>query len=137
MPRSPEFPRTRGLTLDTGALVAIERRKRQVLAFVDRCLDEERDVTVPTAVIAEWWRGQRGMSRALQGMRIEVLDERIARLAGESLASLSSGSSITDAIVMASAANRGDIVLTSDVSDLEALRQYFPAVTVLGVNRTG
>jgi len=34
---------------------------------------------------------------------------------------------------MASAARRGDVVLTSDFDDLERLRQRFPAVRVLGV----
>jgi hypothetical protein len=34
---------------------------------------------------------------------------------------------------MASAARRGDVVYTSDVSDLEKLRKYFPTVRVLGV----
>jgi hypothetical protein len=38
-----------------------------------------------------------------------------------------------DAIVMASAASRGDVVYTSDVDDLERLRAYFPAVRVLAV----
>jgi hypothetical protein len=38
-----------------------------------------------------------------------------------------------DAVVMASAARRGDIVLTSDIEDLEALRVAFPDVRVLRV----
>ena len=39
-----------------------------------------------------------------------------------------------DAIVMASAARRGDIVYTSDFEDLERLRAHFRAVPrVLGV----
>ena len=40
-----------------------------------------------------------------------------------------------DAIVMASAASRGDLVYTSDVADLERLRAYFPTVRVLAVGR--
>jgi len=38
-----------------------------------------------------------------------------------------------DAVVMASAALRGDVVYTTDVSDLEALRAHFSSVRVLGV----
>jgi hypothetical protein len=34
---------------------------------------------------------------------------------------------------MASAASRGDLVLASDVADLEKLRKVFPSVRVLGV----
>ena len=38
-----------------------------------------------------------------------------------------------DAIVMASAARRGDVVYTADVGDLTRLQAFFPAVRVLGV----
>ena len=43
------------------------------------------------------------------------------------------GATALDAIVMASAARRGDVVLTSDVYDLERLRAFFPSVRILGV----
>ena len=39
--------------------------------------------------------------------------------------------SATDAVVMASAALRGDLVYTSDMSDLERLRPVFPSVRLL------
>jgi hypothetical protein len=42
---------------------------------------------------------------------------------------------LVDAIVMASAAQRGDIVVTSDFDDLDQLRVLFPGVRVLGLNR--
>ena len=38
-----------------------------------------------------------------------------------------------DAIVMASAAQRGDVVYTADVSDLAKLAGYFRAVRVLSI----
>ena len=40
--------------------------------------------------------------------------------------------SYVDAIVMAFAANRGDVVFTGDPDDFERLRAFFPAVRVLG-----
>jgi len=43
------------------------------------------------------------------------------------------GATTIDAIVMASAAARGDIVYTSDVSALEALRRSVPAFARVGV----
>ena len=43
------------------------------------------------------------------------------------------GAGVVDAIVMASAAQRGDAVLTSDSADLIRLRGYFPAVRVVAV----
>jgi hypothetical protein len=48
-------------------------------------------------------------------------------LAGEALAAVA-GSTAIDAIVMASAAQRGDLVYTSDIDDLERLRVHFSAV---------
>ena len=52
--------------------------------------------------------------------------------AGEAIAAVPSATAV-DAIVMASAAQRGDVVYTSDFEDLERLRQRFPSVRVLRV----
>ena len=60
------------------------------------------------------------------------MDAELAKLAGEALSAIE-GATAVDAIVMASAARRGDVVYTSDVDDLERLRDYFPGVRVLGV----
>ena len=123
-----------GLTLDTGALVAIERRDRRVRHLIDLIQQRGERVTVPAPVVTEWWRGQRGpVARLLDAFDIEPLDGDLARTAGEALAKVSAGPSAVDAMVMASAASRGDQVLTGDVGDLEKLRAVFPAVRVLGV----
>jgi hypothetical protein len=50
----------------------------------------------------------------------------------ESIAA-TTGATVVDAIVMASAASRGDRVLTSDFDDLDGLRACFPAVRLLAV----
>jgi hypothetical protein len=90
-------------------------------------------VTVPVAVAIERWRGRTDdHERILGGVRVEPLHLALARAAGEALASVKSASAV-DAVVMASAALRGDIVYTSDVGDLETLRRYFPTVRVLAV----
>jgi predicted nucleic acid-binding protein len=88
-------------------------------------------ITIPTVVVVEWWRGQRGpLARILEGALLEPLDERLARIAGEALAKTRRSNAV-DAIVVASAAQRGDIVYTSDVADLQALAAHFPAVRIL------
>ena len=115
-----------GLTLDTGALIALERRDRRALQLVNAAQQGGRNVTVPTVVLAEWWRGQRGFARLLDTMVIEPISRRVAELAGEACASRRHGT--IDAIVMASAAQRGDVVLTSDFDDLQRLRVHFRAV---------
>ena len=68
--------------------------------------------------------------RILASVVVEPLTDARAKLAGEAVARVS-GATIIDAIVMASAARRGDVVFTSDVTDLEALRVFFPGVRVL------
>ena len=85
---------------------------------------------VPADVIAEWWRGRTDLRELLlRRVIVEPLDEPLARSAGESLARVR-GATTVDAIVMASAARRGDAVYTSDVTDLERLRAFFPSVRV-------
>lgn len=91
-------------------------------------------ITVPAPVVVEWWRGQRGpAARLLDAIDVEPLTRELARIAGEALAQYGRGASATDAVVMASAAQRGDVVYTSDVGDLEPLRETFRSVRVLGV----
>ena len=61
-----------------------------------------------------------------------LLSRELAQRAGEALAAVR-GSTPIDAIVMASAASRGDVVYTSDVDDLTRLQLHFPGVRVLHV----
>jgi predicted nucleic acid-binding protein len=124
-----------GITLDTGALIGLERRERRMLARFATWTDADVTVTAPSVVVAEWWRGQKGpTARLLDAFTVEPTSRAIATLAGEALAELRLGRENTiDAIVMASAASRGDVVYTSDFDDLTRLATYFPSVRVLGV----
>ena len=89
-------------------------------------------MTVPAPVITEWWRGRSDVRETiLRGVRVEPLDSDLAKLAGDALAVVAKATAI-DAIVMASAARRGDIVYTSDIADLSRLQEFFPSVRVLG-----
>jgi predicted nucleic acid-binding protein len=122
-----------GITFDTGALIALERRGQRARQIVERAAEEKIRITVPSAVIAEWWRGRTDARQYIvAAVRIEPLSESLAKVAGEALAAIKNATTI-DAIVMASAAQRGDLVYTSDVGDLEKLRRYFPTVRVLGI----
>jgi predicted nucleic acid-binding protein len=107
-------------------LIALERRERRAVLLVDEAHQAGRDVTVPAVVLTEWWRGQRGATRWLASLVIEPVTRRIAELAGE--ACIKGAHGAVDSIVMASAAQRGDLVLTSDIDDLERLRNHFRAV---------
>ena len=111
-----------GLTYDTGALIAAERSDRHVWALHRRALERGLMPTVPAGVLAQGWRGgpQAQMSRLLAGCRIETLDEARARSGGAACASAGT-SDVIDAAVVVGAAARGDIVITSDESDLQRL----------------
>jgi predicted nucleic acid-binding protein len=123
-----------GLTLDTGALIAIEKRKMRARKIIIAAMWGGDRITVPAAVVAEWWRGPAPSARKiLDAMIIEPVHDAVARLAGEALALVGKGPSAIDAIVMASAAQRGDVVLTSDVGDLQNLQRAFPGVRLVSV----
>ena len=68
--------------------------------------------------------------RILDAVDVEPTSDLIARSAGEAIAALP-GTTAVDAIVMASAAMRGDVVFTSDMPDLQRLQQHFPGVRLL------
>lgn len=122
-----------GVTLDTGALIALERRRQRMSRAYAAAVADRLPVTVPAVVIAEWWRGRSAARELiLRGVRVENTTAEVAQLAGQALAVVP-GATAIDAIVMASAACRGDLVYTSDFGDLERLRAYFPAVRLLAV----
>jgi predicted nucleic acid-binding protein len=119
-----------GVTFDTGMLVALERRKQHAWNVYRRVNERNAPITVPAAILGEWWRGRTDSRDAIRlSVRVEPLTEAIARLAGEALASVKRATAI-DAFLMASAALRGDVVYSSDLEDLERLRAFFPGVRV-------
>jgi predicted nucleic acid-binding protein len=120
-----------GITFDTGALIALERRSQRMAQVYATAVADGRMVTGPAVTIGEWWRGRTAVrDRILNGLRLEPMDIGLAKLAGEAMANVP-GSTLAEAVVMASAARRGDVVYTSDVHDMEALRAYFPSIRVL------
>ncbi len=120
-------------TLDTCALIGIERRQQRTLAFWRTALASGIPLVAPTAAIAEWWRGRSDARDQILGtLVIEPLDTLLAKMAGEAMAHVK-GSSLTDSIVMASAARSGGVVLTGDFDDFERLRMHFPGVRILEV----
>lgn len=119
------------LTFDTGALIALSRGDKRMRAVLVAAQERRAVITVPAVVVAEWWRVDGRRSRLiLERVDVEPVSERLARIAGEALAAVPRATAI-DAIVMASAAQRGDAVFTSDVDDLDRLRRYFPGVRLI------
>ncbi len=98
----------------------------------ERARDNDQVITVPADVVAEWWRGATDIRKAiLDSVDVEPLTLGLAKIAGEAMGAVS-GATLVDAIVVASAASRGDIIYSSDVHDLERLRRVFPSVRILG-----
>lgn len=125
-----------GLTFDTGALIAIERRKARMARVWRHALARGVRISVPSPVIAEWWRARSDLLDAMvAAVIVEPVPLAVARAAGEALALVDrSRASAIDAIVVASAAARGDVVYTADVQDLARIRDAaFPSVRILGV----
>jgi predicted nucleic acid-binding protein len=120
------------ITFDTGALIALDHRKQRMLRMVGAATAAGERITIPTVVLTEWWRGppSRRMRELLAGVVIEPLEPRLARIAGEAIAAIR-GATVVDAIVMGSAAQRGDTVFSGDIEDMQRLQRYFPAVRVL------
>ena len=125
----------RGLTLDAGALIQIERGDREVWKLLNALTRAPgRHVTIPATALAQVWRGtgHANLARALKGCELEPLTPEMAKRAG-TLCGLTRTSDIVDATVVVSAATRGDTVLTTDYDDLAVLAAEVPTVRIVRV----
>lgn len=127
-----------GLTFDTGALIGLERSRHHMRKVFDVAVTNGVRITVPAAVVAEWWRLRRKekeRARLLRAVAIDAITDGVARLAGVALTLVPTAQTI-DALVMASACQRpNEIVYTSDVADLEDLRAGVPQFASLRIER--
>jgi hypothetical protein len=108
--------------LDSGALIAVDRRDRSVGAMLRVLQQQGTPVHTSSAVVAQVWRDGRrqvNLTRVLTGVDIAPLDDVAAKRVGELLA-LTGTRDIADAHV-ALLARPGDLVLTSDLTDIAAL----------------
>jgi hypothetical protein len=114
-----------GITLDAGALIALDRNDRRVLVLIARAIEYGMRVTVPATALAQAIRNpakQARLSRLIRQPLADVipLDARHATAVGLLLAQ-SSTSDIADAHVAVCARNARQPVLTSDAGDLARL----------------
>ena len=125
-----------GLVLDTGALVALERRVPRIQAILRIAAEDGIIPIVPTQVIAQYWRGgsahQAPVARLLVSCQIEHLDIVRAKQAGV-LLGRSETSDETDAVVALIADECGAVV-TSDAGDIsKLLRELHSSARVIHV----
>jgi predicted nucleic acid-binding protein len=120
------------ITFDTGALIALERRKGRALKVYTHARDRGLIVAAPNVTLAEWWRGRTDRREAvLRGLLVEPVTDEVMKLAGLALGKV--GATTVDAIVAAFAVQRTGIVYTSDVRDFAALQTFFPALRAFAI----
>ena len=110
------------LVLDAGALLAVERGDRTVLAALKTELFSGRTPRTHGGVVGQAWRGgarQAQLARLLPGIDVVPLDEALGRRAGALLGRARSKDVVDAALVLL--AQDGDVVLTSDPADIVRL----------------
>ena len=116
---------TTGVTLDAGALIALDRGDGRMIALLERALSQGRRFRVPAGVIGQAWRDRRRqvtLARFLRAdeVRIVALDEHLSRACGE-LCGSANTTDVIDASVVIIAQEHRDVIVTSDPEDLRRL----------------
>jgi hypothetical protein len=124
----------RGLTLDAGALIAIDRDDRIVRGLLRWTIRQGEPVHVIPEVVAQVCRGgPRGarLARFLNQAEVTVpsYDDRTARAVGE-LAARSGHRDVVDVHVVVHARLHRHAVVTSDPDDLRAVDPRLPLIVV-------
>ncbi len=125
MGRTRARTRSPGIMLDAGALIALDRGDKRMIALLRKALAQRRAFRVPSGVVGQAWRDGRVqvmLARFLRSEEVEIipLDEQLARSCGE-LCGATQTSDIIDASVVILARERGDPIVTSDPHDLRRL----------------
>jgi hypothetical protein len=110
------------LVLDSAALIALERNERPMWTRLKSAVAAGEPPITHAGVLGQVWRGgprQASLSRALDSLDVQALDEPLGRAAGRLLGSTGL-SDVIDAAVVLLAAD-GDVIVTSDLGDLADL----------------
>lgn len=123
-----------GITLAAGALIALDRGDKRLIALLDRALAQRLPFRVPSGVVGQTWRNGRvqvTLARFLRSKEVEIvpLDGPLARACGE-LCGATDTADIIDASVVILARERGDYVVTSDPQDI---RRLDPACSIIPI----
>ncbi|MFZ0159521.1 MAG: PIN domain-containing protein [Kineosporiaceae bacterium] len=123
-----------GITLDAGALIALDRNHRRVVVLLARAAEAKSRVTIPAPALAQAIRRpdrQARLSRLVRQPSTDVvpLDRVDAAHVGHLL--LASGTTdVVDAHVVLCARRAGQRVVTSDPDDLARLDPELGLVVV-------
>ena len=116
-----------GVTLDAGALIALDNGDRKMIALLSEALAQRRTFRVPAGVVGQTWRDgrrQANLARFLRATEVEVvpLDYALGRACGE-LCGFAGTNDVIDASVVIIARERRDVIVTSDPDDIRRLDQ--------------
>jgi hypothetical protein len=123
---------TRGVTLDAGALIGLDRGDRRAIALIVRGREISARITVPATALAQAVRNPARQARLARLVRqpttdVVALDRGDATTVGRLLAA-SGTADVVDAHVVLCARRAGQAIATSDPDDL---RHLDPALTLV------
>ena len=116
---------TPGVTLDAGALIAVDRADRRVVALLARAREVGARVTIPASALSQAIRDPSRQVRLVRLVRqptsdVVALDQLDATNVGRLLAA-SATADVVDAHVVVCARRAGQRIVTSDPDDLLVL----------------
>jgi predicted nucleic acid-binding protein len=122
------------VTLDAGALIALDRDDRRIVALLARAQETSARVTIPATALAQAVRNPARQARLARLVRqpatdVVALDRLDATAVGRVLAA-SGTADVVDAHVVLCARRAGQAIATSDPDDLRHLDPAVRLVTV-------
>ena len=126
-----------GLTLDTGALIALEAGSRSMALRVEQAMAASAELAIPAGVVAQAWRGGARQVRIAKLLQLQVtsivaLDTKLALRVGAKCA-ITRSTDVVDVSVVLCARDRGHAVVTSDPHDIAAID---PSLTLIDPRST-
>jgi len=118
------------IVLDAGAIIGVERRNGRMITLLERAVKQAWTLIVPSAVVAETWRGAKTDARVARFLKTvdayAALDHDAGLRIGSLLASanLRSGTYVVDASVVDAAIQSAPcLIATSDATDIRRIVQ--------------
>jgi predicted nucleic acid-binding protein len=121
------------LVLDVGALIAIERGDRPVLAQLRVAASNGLALRTNAMVVSQVWRSTKGrqakLSQLLAAVDVRSIDQAAGRAAGELVGKAGTADTIDATVALL--ADPGDRILTSDPDDLRRLAAAAGTVAIV------
>ena len=109
--------------LDAGALVAVDRNDRAMIARLQASQQHGLELRTNTMVVAQVWRDRHGrqvnLARLLRAVDVRAVSQRDGREAGVLQAAVGTADAIDATVALLAAP--GDRILTSDPRDITVL----------------